>query len=94
MGLCFLVFIKPCLLLYGITNLTKLNVIFFFKNTEDGGLGLKNLPLMFKSLKVTWVNRLSKMSPTHPLSILVKRQLRHVGGDLIWQCTTSVSDVE
>ena len=65
-----------------------------FKNTEDGGLGLKNLPLMFKSLKVTWVNRLSKMSPTHPLSILVNRQLRHVGGDLIWQCTTSVSDVE
>ena len=34
------------------------------------------------------------MSPTHPLSILVNRQLRHVGGDLIWQCTTSVSDVE
>ena len=34
------------------------------------------------------------MSQTHPLSILVNWQLRNVSGDIIWQFTTSVSDVE
>ena len=68
----------------------KRKILFLPK--EKGGLGLKNLVLMFKSLKIAWIHRFQIMQNEHPLLLLVNRQLCHLCGDIIWKCTLSGTD--
>ena len=70
----------------------KIKRSLLFLPKEKGGLGLKNLVLMFKSLKIAWIHRFQIMQNEHPLLLLVNRQLCHLGGDIIWKCTLSCTD--
>ena len=70
----------------------KIKRSLLFLPKEKGGLGLKNLVLMFKSLNIAWIHPFQIMQNEHPLLLLVNRQLCHLGGDIIWKCTLSCTD--